>query len=176
MKTEISERELLNKKWGEFKVKDIFSIIEKCKCNNASKFFDWNIPYVWATNKNNWVMRFIEADKKFITKWNCVCFVCDGQGSVWYSIYKKEDFVWSTTLKVWRFEFINEFIAQFLISTLDKNRFIYSFWYKRTEERLKNEKILLPITENEEIDYEFMENYMKYLMLRKYQKYLEYIW
>lgn len=119
-------------------------------------------------------MRFIEADKKFITKWNCVCFVCDGQGSVWYSIYKKEDFVWSTTLKVWRFEFINEFISQFLISALDKNRFIYSFWYKRTEERLKNEKILLPITENEEIDYKFMENYMKHLMLRKYQKYLNY--
>ena len=110
-----------NMVWKEFKVKDLFLEIEKCKCNNVSKLKMGKTPYVGATNRNNGVIKFVEADEKLITKGNCIVFICDGQGSIGYSIYRKSDFVGSTTLKVGRNVKINEFNAQFIVSALDKN-------------------------------------------------------
>jgi len=147
--------------WKEFKVKTIFPNIEKCKCGNVGNLEDGNIPYVGATNRNNGTMRYVKAPEKLITKGNCVVFICDGQGSVGYSIYKSEDFVGSTTLKVGRNNFLNYYNAQFIIGALDKNRCIYSYGYKRTEPRLKNETIYLPVNSKGEPDYKFMEEYIK---------------
>lgn len=83
---------LNDRKWNKFKVKSLFSI-EKCKCPNASKLEAGTFPYIGATTKNNGIMAFVERKEKFITKGNCIVFICDGQGSVGYSIYKKEDFI-----------------------------------------------------------------------------------
>lgn len=147
--------------WKEFKVKTIFPKIEKCKCGNAGNLEDGHIPYVDATNRNNGTMRYVKASEKLITRGNCIVFICDGQGSVGYSIYKAEDFVGSTTLKVGRNRFLNYYNAQFIIGALDKNRCIYSYGYKRTEPRLKNETIYLPVNSKSEPDYKFMEDYIK---------------
>lgn len=161
--------------WKNFKVKNIFPDIEKCKCNNVSVFKEGIIPYVGATNRNNGTIRYINAPDKFITKGNCIVFICDGQGSVGYSIYKAEDFVGSTTLKIGRNDYLNRYNSQFIISALNKNRDIYSYGYKRTETRLKNETIYLPVNKNGEPDYKFMEDYMKYLEQKKLLRYFEFI-
>lgn len=161
--------------WKEYKVKELFPDIEKCKCNNVGNLKDGSIPYVGATNRNNGVIRFVQGDNKIITKGNCIAFICDGQGSIGYSIYKKEDFIGSTTLKVGRNSKINEFNAQFIVSALDKNRKIYSFGFKRKEERLKNETILLPSNDDGTPDYEYMEQYVKNKTIYFYSKYLDFL-
>lgn len=152
---------LNNVTWKEVKVKTIFPKIEKCKCGKVGNLEDGLIPYVGATNRNNGTMRYVKASEKLITKGNCIVFICDGQGSVGYSIYKAEDFIGSTTLKVGRNKFLNYYNAQFIIGALDKNRCIYSYGYKRTEPRLKNETIYLPVNSKGEPDYKFMEEYIK---------------
>ena len=162
-----------NREWREFRIGDLFDI-EKCKCSNASILKKGNIPYIGATNKNNGVMNFVEKNLKLITKGNCIVFICDGQGSVGYSIYKKENFIGSTTLKIGRNKFLNMYNAKFIISVLDKNKSIYSFGYKRNECRLKKETVLLPVMVDGVPDYEFMENYTKKLIYNKLLKYLEY--
>ena len=149
--------------------------IEKCKCSNVSILKSGDVPYIGATNKNNGVMNFIKYDNKLMTKGNCIVFICDGQGSVGYSIYKKENFIGSTTLKVGRNDYLNEYNALFITTALDKNKSIYSFGYKRNEPRLKRETILLPATQQNQPDYEFMENYIKNSMYNKYNNYLKYI-
>lgn len=162
--------------WKEFKVKTIFPNIEKCKCGNAGSLEDGRTPYVGATNRNNGTMRYVKASEKLVTKGNCIVFICDGQGSVGYSIYKAEDFVGSTTLKVGRNKFLNYYNAQFIIGALDKNRCIYSYGYKRTEPRLKNETIYLPVNSKGEPDYEFMENYIKEreeILKKQYKDYIK---
>lgn len=168
-------RTLSSVKWKEFKVKKIFSKIEKCKCGNIGNLEDGLIPYIGATNRNNGTIRYVKAPKKLITKGNCIVFICDGQGSVGYSIYKTEDFVGSTTLKVGRNDFLNYYNAQFIVGALDKNRSIYSYGYKRTEPRLKNETIYLPVNSNGEPDYEFMEEYIKEKESKLKQEYKIYI-
>lgn len=160
---------LNTREWKPFKVGELFTI-EKCKCNNVSKLKKGNTPYVGATNKNNGTMSFIDNYSNLITKGNCIVFICDGQGSVGYSIYKKEDFIGSTTLKVGRYENINKYNALFITSALDKNKSIYDYGYKRNEIRLKNEHIYLPSINNAP-DWEFMENYVKELEIEKSNKY-----
>lgn len=149
-----------NVRYAPFKVKDIFESIEKCKCNNVSSLNNGVIQYIGATNKNNGLMSFVDDESK-ITHGNCIVFICDGQGSVGYSLYKETDFIGSTTLKVGRYRNINKYNALYIVTALDKNRSIYSYGYKRTEGRLKNETIYLPINSKDEIDFLYMEDVMK---------------
>ena len=165
---------LNDREWKAFKVKDIFSI-EKCKCSSVSTLKPGDFPYVGATNRNNGIMSFVEKKDKWITRGNCIVFICDGQGSVGYSIYKKEDFIGSTTLKVGRSEHLNRYTAQFLVSALDKNRPMYSYGYKRNENRLSNESIMLPTAENGQPDYVFMEQYIREREYKLKQTYIDFV-
>ncbi len=166
--------DLNDREWKAFKVKDIF-LIEKCKCSSVSTLKPGDFPYVGATNRNNGIMSFVEKKDKWTTKGNCIVFICDGQGSVGYSIYKKEDFIGSTTLKVGRSEHLNRYTAQFLVSALDKNRPMYSYGYKRNENRLSNESIMLPTAKNGQPDYAFMEQYVREIENKLKKDYIDFI-
>ena len=152
------------KEWIQYKVKELFEI-EKCKCSNASALSkntnNSSIPYIGATNRNNGTMYFVERNEAMITKGNCIVFICDGQGSVGYSLYKKEDFIGSTTLKIGRNQNLNQYNGLFIVAALNKNKELYSYGYKRTENRLKNEVIYLPANELGLPDYKYMESCMK---------------
>lgn len=147
-------------KWGNFFVKEIFEI-EKCKCSKVSSLTEGKIPYVGATNRNNGVLSFIDGEDKLITKGNCIAFICDGEGSIGYSMYKEEDFIGSTTVKVGRNKRLNKYNAKFISTIADTVRSKYNFGFKRNEEHLKKEILQLPIDDNNNPDWHFMEEYIK---------------
>lgn len=157
---------LMNVKWGEFKIESLFSI-EKCKCSNVSLLKNGDTPYIGATNRNNGVVRHVEYCNKLVTKGNCIAFICDGEGSIGYSIYKFEDFIGSTTVKAGRMERLNRHIGLFITTIADRVRGKYNFGFKRTEDHLKKETILLPITSSGDPDYDFMEQYMRNVEIEK---------
>ena len=169
MNLKISDRE-----WKQFKLATIFKI-ENCKCSKVSGLKKGTTPYVGATNRNNGVMNFVKADKKLITKGNCIAFICDGEGSVGYSIYKSEDFIGSTTVKVGRNENLNKYNATFITTIADTVRSKYNFGFKRNETHLKNEILMLPANEKGEPAFEFMESFMKQKEQEKFQAYNTYI-
>lgn len=169
MNLKLSDRE-----WKQFKLASIFKI-ENCKCSKVSGLQKGTTPYVGATNRNNGVMSFVKADKKLITKGNCLAFICDGEGSVGYSIYKSEDFIGSTTVKVGRNENLNKYNATFITTIADTVRSKYNFGFKRNETHLKNEILMLPANKNGEPDFEFMEAFMKQKEQEKFQEYDNYI-
>ncbi|MCT8556042.1 restriction endonuclease subunit S, partial [Glaesserella parasuis] len=104
----MSELKLTDRTWGKFSIGDLFQI-ENCKCSKVSVLKEGNVPYIGATNRNNGVLSFVENKSSFITKGNCIVFICDGEGSIGYSIYKKEDFIGTTTIKVGRNEYLNKY-------------------------------------------------------------------
>lgn len=165
---------LSDREWKQFKLASIFKI-ENCKCSKVSGLQNGTTPYVGATNRNNGVMSFVKADKKLITKGNCLAFICDGEGSVGYSIYKSEDFIGSTTVKVGRNENLNKYNATFITTIADKVRSKYNFGFKRNETHLKNEILMLPANKKGEPDFEFMEAFMKQKEQEKFQEYNDYI-
>jgi restriction endonuclease S subunit len=152
--------ELTNKEWMPFKLSSIFEI-DNCKCSNISKLKEGNTPYVGATNRNNGTLKFVEHKEQLITKGNCIVFICDGEGSVGTSIYKKEDFIGSTTVKVGRNSILNKYIGTFITTIADFVRDKYNFGFKRNETHLKNEILMLPVNSLNQPDYAFMEDYMR---------------
>ena len=165
---------LKQKAWGEFEIGRLFTI-ENCKCSNVSLLQNGNISYVGATNKNNGVLKFVKPIEKMITTGNCIAFICDGEGSIGYAIYKNEDFVGSTTVKVGRNEFLNRYTASFLTTIADTVRNKYNFGFKRNEVHLKKEKLLLPITDEGAPDYAYMEAYMRRIEAKLLRKYVDYV-
>jgi len=169
MKIKLSDRG-----WNQFKLATIFKI-ENCKCSKVSGLQKGSIPYVGATNRNNGVMNFVKADKKLITKGNCIAFICDGEGSVGYSIYKSEDFIGSTTVKVGRNTQLNKYNATFITTIADTVRSKYNFGFKRNATHLKNEILMLPVNEKGEPDFKFMEAFMLQTEQEKFEQYKNYI-
>jgi hypothetical protein len=146
--------------WGTFRIGDILTI-ENCKCSKVSALKDGDVPYIGATANNNGVLRFVERKECLITKGNCIVFICDGEGSIGLSIYKSEDFIGTTTVKVGRSKHLNKYTAMFITTVADTVRGKYNFGYKRNEKNLKRETISLPITTDGVPDWSFMEEYMK---------------
>lgn len=166
---------LSDRNWKEFYLSELFEI-ESCKCSKVTAFTTGNIPYAGATNRNNGVISFINAPASKITKGNCIIFICDGDGSIGYNIYKKENFVGSTTLKVGRNKHLNKYVGLFITTVADRARNIYDFGYKRNSSHLKNEKIYLPMNSTGQPDYEFMEAYMREKEEKLKSQYKQYIY
>ena len=160
--------------WKAFRIGDLFEI-EPCKCSKVCEFHQGKVPYVGATNNNNGVLKFIENKESFLTKGNCIAFICDGDGSIGLSVYKKESFIGSTTVKVGRSRYLNKYVGAFIVTVADLGRKRYSFGYKRNEEHLSNERLMLPANSKDEPDYAFMEEYMREVERQQKEKYKAYI-
>lgn len=154
--------------------------IENCKCGSAGNLDDGNdINYIGAKKNNNGVMRRVVRVESLVSKGNGIMFICDGEGSVGYTNYMDEDFIGSTTTSIGYDEALNPYVALFLVTILDKEKFKYS--YGRKYRTHINEAIIkLPIQRNLKgdpiidaskkyskegyiPDWTFMENYIKAL-------------
>ena len=145
--------------------------------NHLQKVENFGINYLGATNLNNGVLTYVERNKqsqKMIQEGNCIAFIRNGNGSAGYSVYKHEYFIATSDISVGYSDFLNKYVGLFITTIADKARSKYSFGYKRSATRLKKEKIILPVNENEEPDYEYMEQYMKNMTYRKMNQYLNY--
>ena len=167
---------LKNKIWKPFVLKNLFSF-EAGKCSQSNKLqkMQNGIPYIAATNRNNGVSDFVKPIKKFISKGNALAFVCDGEGSMGFSFYKFENSIATSNIIFGYSPKINKYTASFMSTVADKVRGKYSYNYKRRLLRLQNEKLMLPVDENGEPDYIFMENFMRRIegkLLKLYQKHI----
>lgn len=148
--------------WKLFNIELLFHP-RKCKCSNASSLltFGNEIAYIGAKRIDNGVMYYVQRREELVTKGNCIVFIGDGQGSVGYCIYQPEDFIGSSTLLAGYNSNLNEYNAQFIISILNKERYRYSFGRKYNQKTIRKCEILLPSTEQGEVNWQFMEDYIK---------------
>ncbi len=160
MRKEGKMLKLTDREWSTFRIDKILDI-EKCKCSKVSSLSKGLTPYVGATNRNNGILSFVEKKQSMITRGNCLAFICDGEGSIGLSVYKYEDFIGSTTVKVGRSEHLNKYVGMFLTTVADTVRGKYNFGYKRNTEHLSAEILQLPIQANGSPDWDFMEAYMR---------------
>ena len=165
----------LNQKiWQPFNVGELFRLeTGKSKGLNHLEQDVSGIPYLGATNRNNGVVAFVKPVENLIQRGNCIAFIRNGEGSVGYSIYKREDFIATSDITCGYADFLNEYIGMFITTVADKVRGKYNFNYKRSDTRLKSERLMLPVNNDGAPDFEYMEAYVKNLEADKYRKYLE---
>ena len=70
-------------------------------------------------------------------------------------------------------EKLSDEVLYFIATSLHQNKKKYSYSYTINSTKLKKQKILLPINRENKPDYEYMKQYIKNLMIKKYNEYLE---
>ncbi|EPU9891778.1 restriction endonuclease subunit S [Campylobacter upsaliensis] len=150
-------------KWGEFRLRDIFECsgtfsLVKSDLDEAYGG-GGNVPFISRTTFNNGCDGYVEVEAKFITKGNCISI--GGEGI--YAFYQKEDFATGTNICTLRNEKLNQYVALFICAVLNHEVYRYSYGRARNLGRVENEIIKLPINHKGELDFDFMENYIKSL-------------
>ena len=164
--------------WKTFRLGEVFDLITKGSkgLNHLEKGLLKGISYVGATNRNNGVLDFVEQKESLIYSGNAIAFIRNGEGSMGYSVYKKEDFIATQDITVGYNENLNEYNAKFISTVADQVRGKYNFGYKRNQERLKRETLTLPADKNGNPDFQYMSDFVKKLELEKVRETLGYIY
>lgn len=156
---------LEDRNWGWFFLKDIFPVLQKCKCTNATVLLSEgdDIYYIGAKKTDNGVMQKVKMVNGLVSKGNAMVFIGDGAGSVGYATYQEDDFIGSSTLTCGYSAYLNKYTGLFLVTILDLERYRFSFGRKYGKRQIENMKIKLPSTPKGEPDWQFMEYYIKSL-------------
>lgn len=147
--------------WKRFPIKNIFSHFEKGKVHRQDDLPDGKgYFYIGAKKSNGGVMLECGKNSSLLSKGNCIAFICNGQGSVGYANYIDRDSYACGDLILAYSDKINKYTAMFLVTIIDMERPKYSFGRKWTK-YLKDTEILLPVCPNGDIDWDYMESYIK---------------
>lgn len=156
--------------WEWFTVEDLFTL-EVTKGSTTDELTEGNeVPYIAAKHSNNGceMMCAREDNLQFISRGNCIVFICLGAGSAGYALYQGGDFIGMSGKTMCGYNpNLNQYNGIFLATILSKERPKYSFGRSWTGDRLKKTRIKLPVTPSGEPDWKFMEDYIKSLPYSK---------
>lgn len=164
-KTRERERERVSGtplKWREFKIGEFFSVKSNPQLNKDSFEFAENgeYPYFTRTCLNNGINGYVNyLDEEHKIKGNGLAVGMLGM----QFFYMQKDFYAGQFTKTCypKFERFNQKIAHFFIAYLNKQQSKFQAVLVRDFEKTFNEtKILLPINQNNQITFEFMENFI----------------
>lgn len=164
---------LNEKEWAHFKMPQIFSMIQRGKRLKNADHIPGTIPYVSSTANNNGVDDYIEATRGTRVFGDCISLA--NSGSVGTAFYEPFDFVASDHVTALKTEGLSSFAYLFMTATIEKQGSNFNFNREINDARIKNMQVMLPVDNNGDPDYEYMEQYAKNLMIRKYRQYKEYI-
>lgn len=171
---EVAEIPALDEKeWREFSLDDIFTVSAGKRLETRNKV-PGTRPFIGATDNNNGVTGFVGNDNS--SRDGNVLGV-NYNGAPCIAFYHPYECIFTDDVKRLHLRHYsdNKFVLLFFVSVFAKQRSKYSYGYKFKEQRMLRQKLMLPITDSGEPDYEYMEQYAKNMMLRKYRQYLAYL-
>lgn len=165
---------LSDREWKDFSVPYIFQKIQRGKRLKNADHISGIIPYVSSTANNNGVDDYIEAIDGTRVFENCISLA--NSGSVGTAFYEPFAFVASDHVTSLKRENTSQYVYLFLTAVLEQQGSNFNFNREINDLRIRKMRVMLPVDDNDEPDYQFMEDYMKELMTAKrkqYQKYVE---
>ncbi|PKL68994.1 MAG: restriction endonuclease subunit S [Methanobacteriales archaeon HGW-Methanobacteriales-1] len=168
--TEFEITDISSIKWGEFFISDI-SEIESGRDIYGPERIKGNIPYISAKSKDNGIGHFVGNENNTLEN-NCISV--NRNGSVGYAFYHPYKALYSNDCRKIRLN-KNKHVSLFIANQITSQRGKYGYGYKMGTGRLKRQKIMLPVDDNDNPDWDFMEYYIKQIEYKKINKYLDYI-
>ena len=171
---EPAEIPVLNEKeWHEFPLDDVFTVGAGKRLETRNKI-PGTRPFVGATDNGNGVTGFVGNDNA--SKDNNVLGV-NYNGAPCIAFYHPYECIFTDDVKRLHLRNYkdNIFVLLFFTSVFAQQRSKYSYGYKFNEQRMLRQKLMLPVNDSGEPDYEYMEQYSKNMMLKKYKQYLAYM-
>ena len=165
---------LTEKQWKEFCIDDIF-IISAGKRLEKHNMIAGEIPFIGATDSGNGITNYVANKNESMDK-NVLGVNYNGNG-VAISFYHPYECLFTDDVKRFHLKNSNDnaYVFLFLKTTILQQKSKYNYGYKFNEKRMKRQYLLLPIDDEGNPDYDYMEQYAKNLMIKKYKQYLDYI-
>lgn len=160
-------------KWAPFFIEDLFEISPgKRLTKNDMK--PGTTPFIGASETNNGVTQWVSNDNS--SKDRDVLGV-NYNGSVCVGFYHPYHCLFSDDVKRLRLPDKEQakHIYLFVKTAIEMQRSKYSYGYKFNEQRMERQIILLPVDNNGNPDYQFMELYMKFKEKELLEKYRDYV-
>lgn len=169
-------KQLNELKWKAFDIHEVFPDVKRGKRLKTEDHIKGNMAYVSSSSLNNGVDNFIGNKDGVRMFENCITLANSGSvGTAFYHPYK---FVASDHVTKLKNVTFNKYIYLFIVTIANRLSEKYSFNREINDKRLGREKIMLPIDEDGQPDYSFMETYMKAVekrLLTQYKVYLMHI-
>jgi len=148
-------------KFKKFQMSELFSSFERGKIHSSDLLPEGNsFFYVGAKKKENGVMKRCGYNGELISKGNCMIFICNGEGSVGYCNYMDRDFYASGDLVLGYGDFLDKYVALYMITYLDMERPKYSFGRKYGK-YVKSTTIPIPVNQIEEPDWDWIRCFVR---------------
>lgn len=154
--------------WKGFRFGDLISNIYKAKAINKDDLTiaynkTYQIRYITRTGENNGCELLADKrdiDKNIIEKGNAIS-IGDTTATCFY---QPEEFITGDHMVVIRADsWLNPYTALYVVSILTKEQYKYSYGRAYLIDRIKKTLIKLPVDENDNPDWQFMEDYIKSL-------------
>ena len=132
-----------------------------------------DIPFLGASDSNNGITNFIVQKNSSYDK---NVLGVNYNGSVGEAFYHPYGCVFSDDVKRFHLKNYadNKNVLLFLSSIIAQQKEKYNYGYKFNETRMLRQYILLPVNNNDEPDYAYMEQYVNNMLVQKYSEYLDY--
>ncbi len=154
--------------WKPIKLSSLFQnyhgkrLVKECRCEG-------NIPLLTANSVNNGVAEFIgNEDMKAYSNFVSVDMFCNtfvhpytatGDDNIYF--FKNDN--------------LNIYVKHFICTCISKQQRKFSYGKQFRQQNADNLLAMLPVASTGEPDWDYMEQYAKNLMLRKYQQYLTFL-
>lgn len=162
------------KEWESYLISDVFRILPG-KRLVAADTTPGARPFIGALDNNNGVARFVSNTNASLDR-NVLGVNYNGNGMA-IGFYHPYECIFSDDVK--RFHLRNHednaYVLLFMKTVILQQKSKFGYLYKFNAERMANTKIMLPIDDDGNPDYSYMEQYAKNMMLRKYKQYLSYL-
>lgn len=166
---------LTDRKWGIFLIGDLFCV-KRPPARNKDNYEIGSVPFVASGSVNNGVMKCCKPlENEKLDKAGCIT-VSPVDGSAFYQPYPflGRGGAGSSILMLYT-DNINLYSGQFIAKMISNTCACkYTYGHMGNKDGIKRERILLPIDDDNKPDYQFMEDYVKELMSKKREQYLDY--
>ena len=168
--TQLSETE-----WKEFRITQYF-IPKRGRESNMADLKSGDIPLISAKNSNNGLKSFVIVPTDRVHKGHVITLNNDGDGGAGLAYYQPNDFALDSHVTSLRQKFeLSKHTLIFISSAISKQRETFGHGYSISDKRLNKMKIMLPVSEKGEPNWNYMERYAKNMMNQQTSLYISYL-
>jgi len=163
-------------RWKSFLIGDLFSV-KRPTPRNKDDYMEGLIPFVASGSMNNGVLKWcVPRNDEKLDKAGCIT-VSPVDGSAFYQPYYflGRGGAGSSILMLYS-KHINKYNGQFIAKMISHTcSSKYNYGHMGNQNSIKREQIMLPVTDDGEPDFQFMEEYIRELMAAKKKQYRQII-
>lgn len=161
--------------WKTFEVEEMFGV-KRVSGEPLNKYDEGNLPFISTSSQKNGVQGFVNSKKEDVSPKNSLT-ISPIDGTIFFHSY---NFVGrggaGSSISTMTNENLNKYIGLFIKTMIEaSSKHKASYGVQLNGKRLKSTKFYLPVTDDNEPDWKFMEYYMKKIEYKQISKLIKYL-